>query len=161
MNNTRDLSLQKIEKEEVNDQPITVTDNKEDQQLGVAKYSRLFPSKLSTKGFVELYVLFLMKNDKSYYGKELVDEISSSFGSAWTPSHGLMYPVLRKLESDGFLEGNWEDEDKKSKRIYKITPLGKIRLEEELKAKKSMFVDSYNMMVTVLTELYDYKLNQN
>ena len=41
------------------------------------KYNRIFPSKMSTSSFLELYILFLFQNKKEYYGKEIMDEIGS------------------------------------------------------------------------------------
>lgn len=120
------------------------------------KYNRIFPSKLSTSAFLEVYILFLFRKKSSYYGKEIMDEIEDAFGSKWKPSHGMMYPLLRKLEDAGYLVGEWEDEDKKSKRMYKITEEGNAALQKELRDKENMFIDSYNMIVKILNDLYSH-----
>lgn len=122
------------------------------------KYNRLFPAKISTTSFLTIYILFLFEHRESFYGKELIDEIAKRFEGRWKPSHGIVYPMLRKLEEEGLLIGYWEDEDtndKKTKRIYKITTLGKRVFREELKKHYEVFVDSYNMMVQILGDLYN------
>jgi PadR family transcriptional regulator PadR len=36
-----------------------------------------------------------------------------------------LYPLLRRLESQGLLVSQWREEDKRNKRFYKLSPLGK------------------------------------
>ena len=51
---------------------------------------------------------------------------------------GTVYPILRRLERRGVLEGVWEDEDKARaesrppRRYYRLTPLGEESMEEVL-----------------------------
>ena len=35
-----------------------------------------------------------------------------------------LYPLLRRLESQGFLVSEWREEDKRRKRFYRLTPDG-------------------------------------
>ena len=120
----------------------------------VATYNRIFPSKMSTKSFVRLYTLHLLCNHREMYGKEISGEIESAFGSKWKPSHGTLYPLLKTLETEGYLIGEWEDEDKKTKKSYRITKQGREYYENELRQNENMFIDSYNMVVKILNELY-------
>src|SRR3981081_4825058 len=34
-----------------------------------------------------------------------------------------LYPLLRRLESQGLLESEWREEDKRNKRFYRVSPL--------------------------------------
>lgn len=120
------------------------------------KYNRLFPSKMSTTSFLEIYILFLLSNKKDYYGKEILDEIESRFGSKWKPSHGMLYPLLRDLEDKKLIKGRWEDNTKKTKKTYKITKAGLEALSKEITLKENMFIDSYNMIVKILNDLYGH-----
>ena len=36
-----------------------------------------------------------------------------------------MYPLLRELESGGFIEGQWEHPEKRSRRMYTLTDSGR------------------------------------
>lgn len=120
------------------------------------KYNRIFPSKMSTTSFLEIYILHLLSSNKHYYGKELLDEIEATFGSKWKPSHGMLYPLLRELEKKKLIKGNWEDPSKKTKKLYKITKAGLEALEREKADKENMFIDSYNMVVKILNVLYGH-----
>lgn len=37
---------------------------------------------------------------------------------------GTLYPLLRRLESQGLLVSEWREEDKRNKRFYKLSPQG-------------------------------------
>lgn len=37
---------------------------------------------------------------------------------------GTLYPLLRRLESQGLLESQWREEDKRKKRFYRLSPAG-------------------------------------
>ncbi|HUK49711.1 MAG TPA: helix-turn-helix transcriptional regulator [Terriglobales bacterium] len=39
-------------------------------------------------------------------------------------SAGTLYPLLHSLESDGYIQGEWEAEKGRGRRIYKITEAG-------------------------------------
>jgi len=41
-----------------------------------------------------------------------------------------LYPLLRRLETQGLLVSEWRDEDKRTKRFYRLSPDGKAMLKE-------------------------------
>jgi PadR family transcriptional regulator PadR len=45
---------------------------------------------------------------------------------------GTLYPLLRRLESQGLLVSQWREEDKRNKRFYRLSPTGKSVLKELL-----------------------------
>ena len=45
---------------------------------------------------------------------------------------GTLYPLLRRLESQGLLLSEWREEDKRNKRFYRLSPDGKAILKELL-----------------------------
>jgi PadR family transcriptional regulator PadR len=47
---------------------------------------------------------------------------------------GTLYPLLRRLESQGLLVSQWRDEDRRPKRFYRLAPLGR-RVAEQLLAE--------------------------
>lgn len=122
------------------------------------KYNRLFPSKISTTSFLTIYILFLFEQQETFYGKELIDAIEKKFQGRWKPSHGIVYPMLRGLEEQGLLIGLWEQDaganDKKTKRFYTITKKGREVFDEAVQQHRAVFVDSYEMMVQILKDLY-------
>ena len=45
---------------------------------------------------------------------------------------GTLYPLLRRLESQGLLKSQWREEDKRNKRFYRLSPEGKVILKQLL-----------------------------
>jgi PadR family transcriptional regulator PadR len=45
---------------------------------------------------------------------------------------GTLYPLLRRLESQGLLVSQWREEDKRKKRFYRLSPDGKQILKQLL-----------------------------
>ena len=50
---------------------------------------------------------------------------------------GALYPMLRRLDSQGLLTSVWREEDKRNKRFYRLAPEGEVllqRLEQDWRA---------------------------
>lgn len=47
---------------------------------------------------------------------------------------GTLYPLLRRLESQGLLVSQWREENKRKKRFYRLTPAGE-QIFEHLSAE--------------------------
>lgn len=45
---------------------------------------------------------------------------------------GTLYPLLRRLESQGLLVSEWREEEKRNKRFYRLSPMGEGVLEKLL-----------------------------
>lgn len=45
---------------------------------------------------------------------------------------GTLYPLLRRLESQGLLASEWREEGKRNKRFYRLSPSGTAMLEQLL-----------------------------
>ena len=43
---------------------------------------------------------------------------------------GTLYPLLRRLETQGLLVSEWREEDKRNKRFYKLSPTGRQILKQ-------------------------------
>lgn len=51
---------------------------------------------------------------------------------------GTLYPLLRRLESQGLLLSEWREEDKRNKRFYRISREGKVILKQLLSEWQSI-----------------------
>jgi DNA-binding PadR family transcriptional regulator len=56
-----------------------------------------------------------------------IREISAG---AMSVSPNTVYPLLRRLEEKGYVEGEWERPETRSRRFYKITPEGEEKYRE-------------------------------
>ena len=45
---------------------------------------------------------------------------------------GTLYPLLRRLETQGLLVSQWREEDKRNKRFYRLSPEGELILAQLL-----------------------------
>lgn len=115
--------------------------------------NRQFPSKISTTQFVKLYVLHLLI-EKSYYGNELIDEIKKRMDYKWEPSPGMIYPLLRNLESNNYIIGWWEEPNKRSIRHYRITDEGINNYKKIKLLYKSVLDDSLTIIRNTLKDIY-------
>lgn len=118
--------------------------------------NRQFPSKISTTSFVKLYILHLLK-EKSYYGNEIIEEIKFRLNNKWEPSPGMVYPLLRELEEEGYVTGWWEEPDKRSIRRYRLTDSGYKHYQAILLQYKASFEDSLVIVQNVLKDIYGMK----
>lgn len=120
---------------------------------GKATRNRQFPTKISTTSFVKLYILHLL-TEKSYYGNEIIDEIKARLDNKWEPSPGMIYPLLRDLESEGYILGWWQEPDKRSIRHYRITDSGYEHFQKIKLIHKDGFEESMTIIRNTLSDIY-------
>ena len=118
---------------------------------------RQFPTTISTTSFVKLYILHLL-TEKNYYGNRLKDEITRRLNNKWSPSPGMIYPMLRQLEEEGYIEGWWDEPKKRTIRRYKITDLGLEHYKVIQYHNKHAFDDSLTIIKNVLKDIYKVQI---
>jgi len=79
------------------------------------------------RGCLTLAVLTQLRSERYGYTlrKALADE-------GLEIDEGTLYPLLRRLESQGLLVSQWREEDKRNKRFYHLSPVGEQILEQLL-----------------------------
>lgn len=120
------------------------------------KRQRQFPTTISTTAFVRLYILHLL-NEKNLYGNKIKDEITYRLDNKWSPSPGMIYPLLRELESNGYIKGTWDEPLKRSIRRYRLTDSGIKYYKVLLLKNRSSFDDSLVIIKNVLKDMYGEK----
>ena len=84
------------------------------------------------RGSLVLAVLAALKDER--YGYTLRKELADA---GLGIEEGALYPMLRRLESQGLLTSEWREEDKRNKRFYRLSPEGDAvlrRLEQDWRA---------------------------
>jgi DNA-binding PadR family transcriptional regulator len=87
-----------------------------------------------------LLVLHLIEQGPSY-GNQLMERIAGMTEGVLSVNPNTMYPLLRRLEEEGLIEGQWEHPERRTRRFYSLTPKGRAeyrRLVEEVRP----FLDS-------------------
>jgi PadR family transcriptional regulator, regulatory protein PadR len=77
------------------------------------------------RGSLVLAVLAALKVER--YGYTLRRELADA---GLAIEEGALYPMLRRLESQGLLTSEWREEDKRNKRFYRLSPDGAGLLDE-------------------------------
>lgn len=83
---------------------------------------------LRRAGLLPLLVLHLLRDAPSY-GNALMERVSAATGGLLAVNPNTMYPLLRRLEADGFVAGEWEHPERRSRRFYRVTPDGSVERE--------------------------------
>jgi DNA-binding PadR family transcriptional regulator len=58
-------------------------------------------------------------------GNELMQRIAALTDGTLAVNPNTMYPLLRSLEARGFLNGEWEHPERRSRRCYRVTAAGR------------------------------------
>jgi PadR family transcriptional regulator PadR len=72
------------------------------------------------RGSLILAVLAALRTER--YGYTLRKQLAEK---GMDIDEGTLYPLLRRLETQGLLESQWREEEKRNKRFYRLSPGGK------------------------------------
>ena len=78
---------------------------------------------LRRAGLLPLLVLHFASREPAY-GNQLIERISALTGGALSVNPNTMYPLLRSLEGQGLVAGEWEHPERRSRRFYRVTEAG-------------------------------------
>lgn len=94
------------------------------------------------KGVLELCVLSML-SEKERYGYELVSDISENIAI----SDGTIYPILRRLNNEGYLESYLQESTEgPPRKYYRLTQLG-VNTKDKLLSEWVSFVKGVNNIV--------------
>jgi len=82
---------------------------------------------LRRAGLLPLLVLHFAAREPAY-GNQLIDRIETLTGGALHVNPNTMYPLLRSLEAQGLVAGEWEHPERRSRRFYRVTDAGREEL---------------------------------
>lgn len=71
------------------------------------------------RGSLVLAVLARLREER--YGYTLRQALA---GDGLEMEESTLYPLLRRLESQGLLTSEWREEEKRKKRFYRLSPIG-------------------------------------
>ena len=80
-------------------------------------------AELRRAGLLRLLVLHFCAEGPCY-GNQLMERIERLTGGLVAVNPNTMYPLLRGLESEGLVAGEWEHPERRSRRFYRATPAG-------------------------------------
>lgn len=86
--------------------------------------SDIFLGEFRRRDVFPLLILHFCLSEPSY-GNNLISQIEDLTSGIMSVNPNTIYPLLRELESKGFIEGQWEHPEKRSRRFYSITDPGR------------------------------------
>lgn len=101
-------------------------------------------------GLLSLYVLHLL-GEKPRYGNDIMREIEDRTHGRWGANPGAVYPLLTAMEERGFVESEWEDPDKRTRRTYRLTQSG----QKELNRLKEVIQPKLEEAIRVMRHVYE------
>ena len=113
----------------------------------------VFGGEIRRRDLFPLLVLHLIDREPQY-GNRLIEEIEAITEGAISANPNTIYPLLRQLEADEMIKGDWEHPDRRTRRYYSITPAGR-REYRRLRGELEPFLDSVIRSVSLIKrELY-------
>jgi DNA-binding PadR family transcriptional regulator len=89
------------------------------------------------RGALSLAILAIILDGESY-GYDIMKKLSSEKYDALQVEPSTTYPLLRRLEKRGMLEGKWVESSGKGKRLYYMTRKGKMILKRMVSSWDSL-----------------------
>lgn len=77
----------------------------------------------------ELLVLATLEEGPKH-GYQIALDVEARSDGTFELQHGTLYPILHRLEDDGLIEGDWEEEGRRRK-VYGLTDAGRRRLSRQ------------------------------
>ena len=112
-----------------------------------------FAGELRRRQILPLLVLHLI-NERPTYGNKLMERIGAMTAGVLSVNPNTMYPLLRRLEGDGLIVGEWEHPERRSRRYYSLTDEGRDEYER-LRGDARPFLDSVKSSIEeIVREVY-------
>jgi PadR family transcriptional regulator PadR len=113
----------------------------------------VFGGEIRRRDVFPLLVLHLIAREPAY-GNLLIEEIERITDGVISVNPNTIYPLLRQLEAQGLIEGQWEHPDRRTRRFYSITAAGR-KEYRRLMVELEPFLDSVIRSVTLIKgEIY-------
>lgn len=106
-----------------------------------------------TKGLLPIYVLFILSLGPTN-GNDIAHQIGNRTNGLWIPSTGGIYPLLKKMEKQVLINGEWDDPKKRFQKIYTLTPEGFKELEHKRTLLKEKIEESLEVFKIIYNDLY-------
>jgi len=112
-----------------------------------------FSGELRRRQVLPLLVLHLIDQGPSY-GNQLMERIAGMTEGVLSVNPNTMYPLLRRLEEDGLIEGQWEHPERRTRRFYSLTGAGRAEYRR-LVGEVRPFLDSVARSIDeIVREVY-------
>jgi DNA-binding PadR family transcriptional regulator len=109
------------------------------------------------KGYIRIIVLTLLSK-KPYHGYEVMKEVKEKTKGTLKFTSGGIYRILQDLEESKYIQGEWDTQKLRKRKIYKITGTGLIVLERALTKENQLANSMHDLFREYLTGVLEVKL---
>lgn len=106
-----------------------------------------------TKGLLPIYVMYILSLGPTN-GNDISHQIGERTNGLWLPSTGGIYPLLKKLEKEKYVEGHWDDSKKKMQKIYKLTKEGELEFRNKRELLRGKIEEALEVFKIIYSDLY-------
>lgn len=106
-----------------------------------------------TKGLLPLYVLYILSLGPTN-GNDISHKIGERTRGLWVPSTGGIYPILKRLEKDNLIVGEWDNPQKRIQRIYTLTNAGINEFEDKKSLLKKKIEEALEVFKIAYNDIY-------
>ena len=108
------------------------------------------------RGYLRIAVLTLLSR-KHHHGYEIMKEIKERTGGFWKPTAGGIYPILQSLEDSGYIEGEWDTRQRRKRKTYWITGMGRPVLQQALTRHNQIADSMADLFKEFMKDVLDVK----
>ena len=119
----------------------------------VPKGADPFSGELRRREVLPLLVLHLIAQGPSY-GNQLMERIAGMTEGVLSVNPNTMYPLLRRLEERGLIEGQWEHPERRTRRFYSLTADGRAEHERLLEDVRPFLESVGRSIDEIVREVY-------
>jgi DNA-binding PadR family transcriptional regulator len=112
------------------------------------------------KGYIRIATLILLSK-KPHHGYEIMKEIKDRTRGFWRPTAGGIYPILQDLEESKYIQGEWDAQTKRKRKIYKITEAGRMVLIRALAKENQVASSMRDLFEEYMKDVLDVKARPN
>jgi DNA-binding PadR family transcriptional regulator len=112
--------------------------------------------KETRKGYLRIAVLTLLGR-KPHHGYEIMKEIRERSGGFWKPTAGGIYPLLQSLEEAEYIKGEWDAGQKRRRKTYRITEMGRSMLHHALTRQDQIAISMGDLLREFMKDVLDVK----
>ena len=113
----------------------------------------IFLGEVKSRSVFPLLILHLVR-ERPEYGNSIIKGVKELTGGVMSVSPNTIYPLLRRLEEKGYVVGEWEKPETRSRRFYTITPRGEEKYAEIKERFEGHLLRVKGAVETLHEELY-------
>jgi PadR family transcriptional regulator PadR len=112
------------------------------------------------KGYIRLIVLALLSK-KPHHGYEIMKEVREKTSGSVRLTSGGVYRVLQDLEESKYIQGKWDAQKRRKRKIYRITDTGLMILERALTKESQLANSMHDLFKEYLTGVLNIRVQPN